>query len=191
MALNMACSSALLATTAMAVVATSHVRAQPSSRPTSQPTSQPGSRPTTLVAPKPLGSTQVPSPPDAPKHAKPVFVRVDLLVAKDGTVSEIKRLSPVAPAFDRAVIKAARRFRFVPARFQGKPVAVHIKFTQRFLPPKPKPKQRAQSAICAARCSAERSKRWALLDRSPPPPSRRLSTSGVAPPSATKRGGFH
>jgi TonB family protein len=113
---------------------------------TSQPTAtqptatQPTTTPTrcTFVRPKPLTPTTVPYPAAAPAHRREVIVRVRLLVGVDGAVTKVTRLTPPQPPFDGAVSRAAKRFRFTPARADCKPVAVRITLTQRFAPPPPK-----------------------------------------------------
>ena len=84
--------------------------------------------------PRALTDTQVPYPADAPPINEPVSVTVKLLVDTTGAVTKVELLTPPAPPFDEAVMTAARGFRFDPGRYGGKPVAVAITFTQKFLP---------------------------------------------------------
>ncbi|HET6612524.1 MAG TPA: TonB family protein [Kofleriaceae bacterium] len=87
--------------------------------------------------PTALGSTAVPYPAGAPAHTEPVVVTVKLTVDATGAVTKVERLTAPQPVFDDAVIAAAKRFRFDPGRFGGKPVPVAITFTHTFLPPPP------------------------------------------------------
>jgi TonB family protein len=84
--------------------------------------------------PRALTDTAVPYPPDAPPIHEPVSVTVKLLVDTTGTVTKVELVTPPAPVFDEAVTTAARGFRFDPGRYGGKPVAVTVTFTQKFLP---------------------------------------------------------
>jgi len=103
-----------------------------------QPT-QPQAQPQ-LEPPKAITATTVEYPADAPPHDQPVVVRVKLTVDAQGDVKKVELLSGSLPVFDDAVVKAAEKFKFHPARYGGKPVPVAITFTHTFLPPPPKPK---------------------------------------------------
>jgi TonB family protein len=87
--------------------------------------------------PKALVDTTVPYPAGAPPRPEPVVVRVKLLVDATGSVQQVDVLGDPQPPFDDAVVEAARRFRFAPARYGGLPVPVQINFAQTFLPPPP------------------------------------------------------
>jgi TonB family protein len=90
-------------------------------------------------APKAITSTDVAAPADAPAIDRPVAVTVKLRVSSTGEVVKVELVTPPQPPFDDAVIAAAKQFRFEPARFGGKPVAVEITFTHTFVPPPPPP----------------------------------------------------
>lgn len=91
-----------------------------------------------LEPPQALTATTVNYPDQAPPHSEPVLVRVKLLVGADGEVKQAELLTRSLPVFDDAVLQAARRFRFSPGRYAGKPVAVAITFSHTFLPPPPR-----------------------------------------------------
>lgn len=84
--------------------------------------------------PRPLSSTDVAAPADAPEIAEPVMVTVKMLVDPTGTVQTAQLQTPPHPPFDEAVLAAVRGFRFAPGRYAGAPVAVEITFTHTFLP---------------------------------------------------------
>ena len=100
----------------------------------------PAPAPEALVPPKPLTATTVESPAEITAITAPVIVKVKILVDSTGTVKKVEALPPPQPAFDAAVVRAAQNFRFEPATFKGKPVAVEILFQHTFLPlPPPLP----------------------------------------------------
>jgi TonB family protein len=92
-----------------------------------------------LEPPQPLTPATVPYPANAPAHDEPIVVRVKLSVGVDGAVHQVDLLTHSMPAFDDAVVAAAKEFRFQPARYGGKPVPVEISFTHTFQPPPPPP----------------------------------------------------
>lgn len=89
------------------------------------------------MPPQPLTATTVETPVDAPDQTSPVVVKVKILVDSTGTVKKVEPLPPAQPPFDEYVVAAARQFKFKPASFKGKNVAVEITFSHTFLP-KPK-----------------------------------------------------
>ncbi len=89
------------------------------------------------MPPQPLTATTIETPVDAPEQTSPVVVRVKILVDSAGNVKKIEPLPPAQPPFDDYVVAAARNFKFKPASFKGKNVAVEITFSHTFLP-KPK-----------------------------------------------------
>jgi hypothetical protein len=97
-----------------------------------------------FVAPWPLTPTAIAFPDDAPGLEEPVRVSVKLRVDEAGQVQEVTLIESAtvvageaAVAFDLAVLTGVTAFRFLPARFQGRPVPVDITFAQQFLPPAP------------------------------------------------------
>lgn len=92
-----------------------------------------------LVPPRALTPTTVELPADASPITRPVVVRIQMTVASDGAVKKVELISAPQPPFDEAVLRAARGWKFEPARYGGKPVAVQISFTHTFLPPPPAP----------------------------------------------------
>ncbi|MBI5608983.1 MAG: TonB-dependent receptor [Deltaproteobacteria bacterium] len=90
-----------------------------------------------LEPPRAATSTAIDLPDGVTQIDKPVVVRVRITVASDGSVKKVELLSDPQPPFDEAVLKAAQGWRFHPAKYGGKPVAVAISYTHTFLP-KPK-----------------------------------------------------
>jgi outer membrane biosynthesis protein TonB len=48
---------------------------------------------------------------------------VEVTIDENGAVSAAKIIEPIHPVYDPLVIEAATRWRYVPARLDGKPVA--------------------------------------------------------------------
>ena len=92
-----------------------------------------------LEPPRALTETTVAYPTAAPPHAAAVVVRVRLRVGADGRVQRVELLTPAQAVFDDAVLRAAEKFVFLPARWNGKAVPVDIAFAHTFLPPPPPP----------------------------------------------------
>lgn len=59
-------------------------------------------------------------------------VVLKLVIAADGSVSEVEVLQPVGHGFDEAAAAAAKQFIFTPAQRDGQPVPVAIKYAYRF-----------------------------------------------------------
>jgi TonB family protein len=113
-----------------------------------------------------LGSTDVPYPAGAPAHDVPIVVTVKLLVDPTGAVTKVDLVTAPQPPFDDALIAAAARFSFEPARFNGAPVPVEITFTHRFQPPPP-PEPVAPADTGPARTAVLRGKLVELGTRAP------------------------
>ena len=117
--------------------------------------------------PRPIGGTDVPYPAGAPSHVEPIAVTVKLLVDPAGVVQKAELTTAPRPVFDDAVVKAARGFRFAPARYAGRPVPVEITFTHTFLPPPPPPVPVVAGDEGPARTSLLRGKLVELGTRAP------------------------
>src|SRR5688572_3059140 len=74
-------------------------------------------------------------PEAAWKAQKEADVVVLLTVAEDGSVSEAEVVGPAGEGFDEEALLAARKLRFSPARLNGVPTAVKIRYTFRFRVP--------------------------------------------------------
>jgi len=101
-----------------------------------------------LVPPVPAGPIHVPMPEDAPAIDDSVVVQVLLHVDEGGRVMAVDLLEGAGPPWDAAVLEAAAKFVFEPARLGGVPVAVEIPFIQRFEPP---PRPAAEEEVLPAR----------------------------------------
>ncbi|HEY3450433.1 MAG TPA: TonB family protein [Myxococcales bacterium] len=91
--------------------------------------------PAQLVPPKLLSDSPALYPEALKAAPRDGEVELEILVAEDGAVSEWKVLSSSDPAFEAAAIAAVPRLLFEPARLDGKPVPVRIRFVYRFLAP--------------------------------------------------------
>ncbi len=78
-------------------------------------------------------------PPEAQAEGLSGVVVMELLVDADGKVAEAKLLEPAGHGFDEAALAAARQFRFVPARYDGKPVPVKVTYRYSFAMQQPSP----------------------------------------------------
>jgi TonB family protein len=94
-------------------------------------------------ADKPLDASKLPSKPKIIKEVKAEYpleakqqkiqgeVEVEILIAKDGTVSETKVVKSI-PALDKAATDALKQYKFSPTLLNGKPIEVRAKMTIRF-----------------------------------------------------------
>jgi len=98
-----------------------------------------GSAAPQFEAPKPITSTDVPYPDNAPAITAPVEVTVKLRIDPTGNVIKVDLVTPPQPVFDDAVIAAAQQFKFEPGKYGGQPVTVAITFTHTFVPAAPPP----------------------------------------------------
>ncbi|MFZ4578722.1 MAG: TonB family protein [Myxococcota bacterium] len=119
-----------------ALLVTSTAMAQTAPAPTSPPGAPVADA--TLEPPHAITATTVDLPPDAPAFEQPLSVSVKLVVGVDGLVKKVELVQSCGiEVLDQAVVRAAQGFQFVPARYQGKAVAVEITFRHTFLPPPP------------------------------------------------------
>ena len=90
----------------------------------------------TLVPPKLLedASPEVPAGTSAP-----VEVRLELVVAVDGSIEEARVMSSGGDVYDAAALASARKLKFTPARKGDTPIKAKIPFVVRFVPPKVAP----------------------------------------------------
>ena len=76
-----------------------------------------------LIPPQAQTSLVIPYPPKATTYPDPITIRVLLTIDAQGYVNEVEVTSKRRyPLFERAVIKGARQFRFIPAKLNGKSV---------------------------------------------------------------------
>lgn len=103
-----------------------------------------------LVPPVPVGAIHVPMPEGAPALEGGIAVQVLLHVDESGRVVAVELIEGAGPPWDAAVLEAAAKFAFEPARLGGVPVAVEIPFVQRFEPP---PRPAAEEELLPSRIS--------------------------------------
>jgi TonB family protein len=109
----------------------------------------PAGNPAAGVEPPRLLAPVVPVYPDLAARAG-IAADVALLLTVDtsGAVSAVELVEPRGSGFDEAAIAAARQLRFAPARRNGLPVAVRIRYTVRFRPPaRPRPVAAGQARL--------------------------------------------
>jgi TonB family protein len=99
----------------------------------------PAPDPNKAFTPPVAHDASVPYPANAPPHTEPIAVTAKLTVDATGKVTHAEIVGEPHAVFDNAVLDAVRAFRFDPATYDGKPVAVEITFTHTFVPPPPAP----------------------------------------------------
>jgi TonB family protein len=57
---------------------------------------------------------------------------MDVLIARDGSVLEVKIVRSHDPGLDANAIRALRTWRFEPATKEGEPVAMHARISNSF-----------------------------------------------------------
>jgi TonB family protein len=77
-----------------------------------------------VVAPVLASGAPAEAPPDA--HGN---VGLNVVVRADGTVGNVVVIRPSNSEIDRAAVEAVKRWRYQPARFRGKPIAVYLPVT--------------------------------------------------------------
>ncbi|MBU6152847.1 MAG: TonB family protein [Bdellovibrionales bacterium] len=80
-----------------------------------------------------LNEVRVPYPPSARSRGIQGSVIFDLIVSSKGEVASAKVVKSPAPELTDAALSAVQKFRFKPARFKDKPVAIQIRYTYRFI----------------------------------------------------------
>lgn len=76
---------------------------------------------------------RIPYPPEARAKGIEGPVVMDILIDDKGTVREAKLLSGPGAGLNEAALEAVKRFRFRPAKMDGNPVAVRIRYAYRFV----------------------------------------------------------
>ena len=109
------------------------------------------------VRPEPLHVEQGVWPGQPSSHD--VLVPVVLVVAADGTVEHAAVEASVNPAFDKAALDAARRWRFKPASIDGAPVAAKVRVAIRFVgsPPAEAQAPASETALAATEAAGPHS----------------------------------
>ncbi len=51
----------------------------------------------------------------------------DFLIKNDGTVSDVKIIKSLGPAFDEVMVKGINQLKFIPASVNGQPISVRYK----------------------------------------------------------------
>jgi TonB family protein len=79
-----------------------------------------------LVRPRPVSTPDPKFTDQARRKRTQGSVLVKFTVGPDGKVVEVKLARGLEPSLDQSTIETVRRWRFEPATFEGKPVAVRL-----------------------------------------------------------------
>jgi TonB family protein len=90
------------------------------------------------VTPPVLSQSFVAELPEGTARSEPVTVLLELDIDPSGQVTACRTVGEAPAPFASAAEVAARRFRFEPARRDGVPIAVRIRYAYRFEPEAPK-----------------------------------------------------
>jgi len=103
---------------------------QPPAQHAPQPAPQPPVDPARPVLRAPALATFVEPvyPPAAAEQGLDARVELELVVGIDGTVTDVRVVTPVGNGFDEAALEAGRRLRFTPASKDGVPIPARIRF---------------------------------------------------------------
>ena len=103
---------------------------------------------TSFEPPKPINKV-IPVYPDAvQEEGIGGNVTVRLVVNSEGmVVGDVLVLSTPGPRLGFYAIQAAKRYRFVPAKRDGRPVATRVKMTFRFIPAQEMPRKTPSSVF--------------------------------------------
>jgi TonB family protein len=75
---------------------------------------------------------EAPYPEEEKASGRTAAVMLELAISDRGDVTEVVVLEPAGPAFDKAAVESAKRFKFTPAEIDGKPAAVKLTFRYDF-----------------------------------------------------------
>jgi TonB family protein len=90
-----------------------------------------------LEAPRLVDFVEADYPADIPAQTEPVEVELELVISADGKAENVKAPAETGSPFENAAIAAAQKFRFEPAKRDGKPVPAKIRYKYVFAPPPP------------------------------------------------------
>lgn len=119
--------SAMLAVALAALAFHAGAQNEPAPVAGEEPTPQP-----VIVPPQLVYFQEAKYPEQAFAEGLEAEVVLKLVVAVDGTVSEVEVLEPAGRGFDEAAAAAAKQFLFTPAQRDGAPIPVAIKYVYRF-----------------------------------------------------------
>ncbi|MBX3270266.1 MAG: TonB-dependent receptor [Sandaracinaceae bacterium] len=92
-----------------------------------------------LTPPRLIEAPPVTLPEGAEPLPEDASVELTLLIAPDGTVSEVSVATPLREDIDALVLAAAQGMRFEPATRDGEPIPARVRFRYRITPPAPPP----------------------------------------------------
>ncbi len=120
------------------LLATPVARAQDEAQGEEEPPPTPPAAPV-LTPPRLIDAPPVTLPEGAEPLPDDVSVELTILIAVDGTVSEVSIATPVREDVDALVLEAAQGMRFEPATRDGEPIPARVRFRYRITPPAPPP----------------------------------------------------
>jgi protein TonB len=85
-----------------------------------------------VLAPVEISRVQPDYPESARKARMQGTVVIEAVISRFGTVESVRILRSVSPLLDASATKAVSRWRYEPARFDGRPVPVYLTVTVRF-----------------------------------------------------------
>jgi TonB family protein len=131
------CSSISLAFALTLLVAASSVRAETADEAPTGPTEQaPPRAPSDVTPPVLQRYVAAEYPPDALRDELEASVLLELVIDAEGRVAEARVLEARGHGFDEAAVRAVEQFEFSPARRNGVPITVAIRYNYQFtLPP--------------------------------------------------------
>jgi len=94
-----------------------------------------------LTPPRLIDAPPVTLPEGAEPLPDDASVELIVLIAPDGTVSEVSIATPLRDDIDALVLEAAQGMRFEPATRDGEPIPARVRFAYRITPPAPPPEE--------------------------------------------------
>ena len=103
-------------------------------------------QPPAVEPPRVVEPVEATYPEDAPESTGEVAVVLQITVRADGTVADATIVESAGAAFDAAAVDAIQRFRFEPAKKDGKAIDARIRYRFVFAAPPPRSPEPPESA---------------------------------------------
>lgn len=100
----------------------------PSADPTQAGADGAATKPPAMSPPKLVKFVEATYPQTALEQGLSATVELEIVIALDGTVKDVKVVTPVGHGFDEAALEAAKGFLFEPARKNGEPMLARIRY---------------------------------------------------------------
>ncbi|MCL2178876.1 MAG: TonB-dependent receptor [Proteobacteria bacterium] len=121
-----------LAAVATPLAPTEEAAKQTQNQPPPEAEAQPQTQPQLTKNPSLLESSPAVFPPEMEAEQKSGTVVLELEIDEEGDVKNVLVLESAGPAFDKAAVEAAWKYRFSPAEVDGKPAPVRIHYRSEF-----------------------------------------------------------